>query len=172
MAKKYGFERVIRFFKVLYRALFRINDTPHKIALGLGIGVFFGIMPGTGPVAALFFAFILRVNRASALLGSILTNTWLSIPTFLAAIKAGSAILGVNYKDVCREWAMFVKNFQWASLFTVSLYKIIGPVVIGYCVISLCIGMITYFAARVVLTYSAYKKKRFCTIQKIKTPKI
>jgi len=63
------------FFQLLYLKLIKINDTPQKIAFGFGLGVFSGIFPGTGPLAALFLALILRANRASALLGSLLTNT-------------------------------------------------------------------------------------------------
>ena len=32
--------KVARFFKALYLKLFRINDTPQKIAIGFGVGVF------------------------------------------------------------------------------------------------------------------------------------
>jgi len=92
--------RISRFFKAVYLRLFRINDTPQKIALGLGLGVFMGVLPGTGPVAALALAFLLKVNRASALLGSVLTNTWLSIPVFLLSLRVGASFAGINYQDL------------------------------------------------------------------------
>ena len=67
----------------IFDKLFKINDSAEKIALGVGLEVFSGLMPGTGPTAALFLAFIFRANRAAALLGSMLTNTWLSVVTFI-----------------------------------------------------------------------------------------
>ena len=91
-------------FNLFYERLFKINDSPQKIALGLGLGVFAGILPGTGPLAALFLAFIFRANRASALLGSLATNTWISFVTFVLAIKIGSAILEVSWLDVQAGW--------------------------------------------------------------------
>jgi uncharacterized protein (DUF2062 family) len=82
--------KVKRLAKVVYLKLFRINDSPLKIALGFGLGVFIGVMPGVGPVIALLLAFLFRVNRASALLGSILFNTWVGLIALLLAIKIGS----------------------------------------------------------------------------------
>ena len=74
--------KIREYLRLILAKLFNINDTPHKIALGLGLGVFAGILPGTGPIAAIFLALAFRANRASALLGSLLTNTWLSLVTF------------------------------------------------------------------------------------------
>ena len=80
-------DRIRRTGRFLYLKLFRINDTPLKIALGFGLGVFLGVMPGVGPVVALLLAFIFRINRASALLGSLLFNTWSGIISLLLAIE-------------------------------------------------------------------------------------
>jgi len=152
--------RSARFFRVIYLKLFRINDTPQKIAVGLGIGVFSGVLPGTGPVAALFLAFIFRANRASALLGSIITNTWLSIPAFLLSLKAGAMLTGLGRQEVRSQWEAFLTSFRWAQLLKVSAYKIVGPIIIGYFAVALCIGSISYIAALLAVTYFKNFKKR------------
>ena len=142
---------ILRFLKLIYIKLFRIHDTPQKIALGVGIGVFLGILPGTGPVAALFMAFILRVNRAAALLGSLLTNTWLSFLTFFLSIKIGAGIMGVHWQDVQCDWQLFLKNFHWLDLFKLSVLKIILPVIVGYVVVGLSLGIFSYLITLVIL---------------------
>ncbi len=141
------FNRISRFFKVAYLKLFRINDTPQKIAIGIGLGVFFGVLPGMGPVAALFLAFILKVNRAGALLGSLLTNTWLSVPTFFVSVKIGSVMTGSNYADIYKTWSALIKNFTWDNLFQLSIYKIVIPVILGYVIVALFIGIAAYVTA-------------------------
>jgi len=151
--------RIFRFFKLIYLKLFRINDTPQKIALGLGVGVFFGTMPVTGPLVALFFAFILRVNRASALLGSILTNTWLSIPTFIVAVKAGAMVTGADYEDIRKAWQALIKNFTLPDLFKLSMYDILLPIIIGYLMISFIISITAYLIALLALNYGKKRKK-------------
>lgn len=126
-------DKVKRFFKLLYLKLFRINDTPEKIALGAGLGVFSGILPGTGPIAAICLAFLFRANRAAALLGSLLTNTWLSFLLFLLALKTGSFITGVNWKE--------------AQLAKLSFTKVIVPLATGYLIIGLVLGLLSYLLA-------------------------
>jgi uncharacterized protein (DUF2062 family) len=137
--------------KLIYAKFFLINDTAHKIALGLGLGVVAGIMPGMGPLASLFLALIFRANRAAAILASLLTNTWLTIITFLLSIKVGSAIMKMNWKDVYEESWLFLKNFKWLSLFKESIFKVALPLFTGYLVVSLSLGLIVYLAALVII---------------------
>lgn len=145
---------ILRFPRLLYLKLFLINDTAQRIALGLGLGVFLGILPGTGPIAALFLAYLLRVNRAAALLGSLLTNTWLSIATFLLSIKLGSLIMGLSWKGVQSEWFAFWKDFHWLHLFKLSVLKIILPVLIGYLIVAFCLGLIVYLITLIAFRYA------------------
>ena len=146
-------EKIERFFKAVYLKLFRIDDTPQRIALGLGLGVFCGVLPGTGPIAAFAIALLLKVNKASALLGSMLTNTWLSIPVFLLSLRAGAAITGMHYQDLRKDWALLIKDFHWAALFDVGVYKILLPVLLGYAVIASIIAIISYLIALIVVKY-------------------
>jgi len=142
---------ILRFFKLVYAKLVKINDTDQRIALGFAVGVFCGIMPTTGPLAALFLAFILRLNRASALLGSLLTNTWLSIVTFILSVKIGSAIMKVSWKDVRQDWVLFLQDFKWQHLFKLSVLKLVLPVIIGYFLIALVLGLSVYLITLFIL---------------------
>jgi len=157
MEKRAILTRIARFFKTIYIKLFRINDTPQKVAIGLGLGVFMGTLPGTGPVAALVLAVVLRVNKASALLGSLATNTWLSIPTFILAVNAGAIVTGNSYEGIRNDWALFTKNLNWGNFFNLSAYKIILPILIGYFIASLLFGIIAYMFAIIII--SSRKKK-------------
>lgn len=138
---------LLRFFKFIYLKIFRINDNPQRISLGLGLGAALGILPGTGPIAALFLAFVFRVNRASALLGALLTNTWLSIVTFILSIKLGSAIMKLQWQEVYAQINQLFKNFELANLLNISFLRIVLPLAIGYFAISLSLGIITYLIA-------------------------
>jgi uncharacterized protein (DUF2062 family) len=139
-------------FKSIYAKIFNINDTPQKISGGLGLGVFLGIIPGAGPIASLFLASLLRLNRASALLGSLLTNTWLSIITFFLSVKIGSAILKVQWQDIYYNWTVFLKTFHWLNLFKASALKVILPVILGYLVVGFALGFLAYLFALITLT--------------------
>lgn len=142
-----------RFIRLIYLKLFRINDTPDRIAIGLGLGVFFGVMPGMGPLIALTFAVIFKVNRAAAFLGGLLTNTWISVPILLVAAKVGSALTGARYEYIHDQWGLLLKNFSFSALFKVSVDKILLPVLTGYVIISLATAVSTYAIALTVLRY-------------------
>jgi len=146
-----------KFISVIVIKLFKINDSAQRIALGVGLGVFSGLMPGTGPVAALFLAFIFRVNRAAALLGSLLTNTWLSLATFILAIKAGSLVLGLHWQDVDRKMQGLIHDFGWVKFFKLSFLDVLLPVITGYLIIGLLLAAASYLATLVIIKkYSPY----------------
>ena len=151
MTKRTTLDKISRFFKFIYLKLFRINDSPQKIAAGFGIGVCLGVLPFTGPIAALTVAFAFRVNRASALLGSLLTNTWLSIPVFFLSLRAGAYIAGIGLKDLHSSWTLVLKNFHWSSLLDLGVYKVIVPIIAGYALVSLAIGAIAYILVLIIV---------------------
>src|SRR5690349_15972540 len=103
-------------FKSIYDKLIKINDSPQKIAAGFGLGVFCGILPGTGPAASVVLAFFFRVNKVAAFIGGLLTNTWLSIVTFVLAVKIGSVVMGLDWQAVYAQCKAVVENFNWREL--------------------------------------------------------
>ncbi|MCM8780716.1 MAG: DUF2062 domain-containing protein [Candidatus Omnitrophica bacterium] len=151
--------RILGFLHTLYIKLFKINDTPQRVALGLGLGVATGILPGTGPIAAIFLALLLRVNRASAIIGSLLTNTWLSFVSFFLALKIGSVIMGVDLQLLRDNWLNFIHNFHWLDLFKASALRIILPAIIGYTVVALGLGIVVYVIAWIILHINQEEKK-------------
>lgn len=159
MRSKNPINHLLRFGKLAYLKLVRINDSDQKVAIGFGMGVFLGVMPGIGPVAALACALVFRVNRASALLGSLLTNTWLSVVTFIWSVKAGSAMTGLEWQKAYQDWAELLRGFHFPGLFKFSAVKIIFPVVLGYFVVSLTIGFLAYLFALLIIRNS--KKIRY-----------
>lgn len=156
MPKESIFKKIISF---IFAKLFKINDSAQKIALGVGLGVFSGLMPGTGPAAALFLAFVFRANRAAALLGSILTNTWLSVVTFILAIKVGSIVLSRHWQGVYQKAQGLIRDFHWAKLFKLSFLDVLLPVIIGYLIIGLFLGLISYLVVLLIIRRSFYKGK-------------
>ncbi|MFA5089403.1 MAG: DUF2062 domain-containing protein [Candidatus Omnitrophota bacterium] len=149
-----------RVIQSIYRKIFLINDTPQKVSLGLGIGVFLGIVPGTGPLAAVFVAFILGLNRFAAFLGGIIVNTWFTIAAFPVAIKIGASLLGVDGRAVYQEALSLVKNFHLADLFRVSVLKIILPLSLGYLIIAFSCGLTAYLLCLVILLGAKKRKDR------------
>lgn len=156
MPKETFFKRVVNF---IFSKLFKINDSPQRIALGVGLGIFSGLIPGTGPIAALFLAFIFKANRAAALLGSLLTNTWLSFVTFALAIQAGSVILNKDWLVVQQKAQGLFKGFSWVSLFKLSFLDVFLPIAAGYLIVGLFLGIIGYLATLLIMRRNLHGDK-------------
>ncbi|MDD5195982.1 MAG: DUF2062 domain-containing protein, partial [Candidatus Omnitrophica bacterium] len=94
-----------------------------------------------------------------AILGSILTNTWLSFLIFPLSIQIGSTIMDLNWRDVYSSWMGLLTDFHFSGLFKLSILKIALPVAIGYLIIAFCLGLFTYFAVLIMLKQiKKYKK--------------
>ena len=96
------FEKIKKYLK----QFFLIDDTPHKVAAGFALGIFWGIMPGEGVGTTLITATILRFNRLSATAGVLASNMWSTIVVLPLAAIFGGLMFGVspdyltsNFKD-------------------------------------------------------------------------
>ena len=143
--------RLNRLFKFIYTRLFLLNDSPQRIALGFGLGVFLGVMPGMGPIASLILASLFRLNRSAALFGSIMLNTWINFLTLILAIKIGSVIMGLNWNSVYAESVSIFKNFRFAKLFDLPILTVITPILVGYFVIAVCAAILAYLVVLIIL---------------------
>lgn len=141
------------FLKGIYEKLVGINDSPQRIAIGFGLGVFLGILPGVGPIASLVLAALFRVNKAAAIAGSLLTNTWLSVVGFLLAIKIGAWATNNDWNEIANTYRELFKNFHWQNLFNTSFLNVISPLVIGYVLFSLVCGIAAYGVALLLLKF-------------------
>ena len=150
------FNKIINF---IFAKFFHINDSAQKIALGVGLGVFCGLLPGTGPAAALFLALIFRANRAAALLSSILTNTWLSLITFILAIKLGSVILNRHWQEVYQKAQSLIHNFGWVRFLKLSFNDVLLPIITGYVIIGLFLGIVSYLITLLIIRRNIHGSK-------------
>src|SRR5512135_3368866 len=110
--------------KFQYIKLVRLNDSPEKVAGGLALGVVLGILPtfGLGVVLALFLAGPFKVNRVSAVIGTLVMNPW-TTPFFWAlSYMAGSMVLGNHISDTISVVKSIETNTDlWKNILTKQL---------------------------------------------------
>ena len=100
------------------KKFFLIDDTPHKVAAGAALGIFLGIIPG-GILTAIVIAWIIRVNRLSAVAGVLATNFWTSILIMPFAAKLGCLIFGVNSEDLIKNFNQsYFRNYYFEIITT------------------------------------------------------
>lgn len=145
------FDKLKSWLNKLYAELTTVQESSHRVALSFSIGIFLGILPFTGILAAIFIAIYFKLNKAAAILGSAITNTWLGIIVLGLAVQLGASISGANWQVLQGQVDNVLKNFSWKTLQQVDILPLLGSVAIGYMLISLGFAIIGYGVARIVL---------------------
>jgi uncharacterized protein len=133
------------------QALLGIDDTPHRIALSFGVGVFLAWFPiyGSHTVLALLAAHLLKVSRAPALLGIWVNNPWTIVPMYMGGTIVGCVMMGMPADELWTiDWGKAVGSFR--GLFEV-LRPYLWPFMIGNTVLGGVGGALSYFLVRVFL---------------------
>ncbi|KKP79076.1 MAG: hypothetical protein UR78_C0015G0019 [Candidatus Moranbacteria bacterium GW2011_GWF2_35_39] len=134
------------------KKFFLIDDTPHKVAAGAALGIFLGIIPG-GILTAIVIAWIIRVNRLSAVAGVLATNFWTSILIMPFAAKLGCLIFGVNSEDLIKNFNQsYSADLKYFFSETIIL-KLLLPLSVGFIIIAGAIALAFYFLIYFLLKY-------------------
>ncbi|MCD4824837.1 MAG: DUF2062 domain-containing protein [Phycisphaerae bacterium] len=153
---KFIFSRVEQFF--VYRVL-SLKDTPHRIALGVAIGIFITWTPTIGLQMLLTVA-LATLLRANKLVG--VPFVWISNPLTIFPIYGPSLLLGqwVTGKDIGNfsvlrkatsfEGGIFGRITAWFG----ATAEIFTELWIGSLIVALLLGILTYFAMyRMIVVY-------------------
>ncbi|MFH1825233.1 MAG: DUF2062 domain-containing protein [Candidatus Firestonebacteria bacterium] len=141
-----------RIFRYIYLKLVRTNDTPPKVALGVAIGVFLGVFPtfGVGLILAYFFAWLLKVNKAAAVLGGLIMNP-MTTPFFWGI----SALIGVTITGGSKE--VILSEISSGSIFKAAGHSFL-VYIIGNLIVSIIFSIISYYITLEILKRRRYNK--------------
>jgi len=137
--------------KKFFSHFFLIDDTPHKIAAGAALGIFFGIVPGEGVATTLIVASILRFNRLAALSGVLATNMWSTVIILPLVAIVGAFLFNDDPQNLISE---FHKNYDLGFRFFLSkiiLFDLVLPLIAGFFIIAGIISSSIYFFVRFLL---------------------
>ena len=133
-------------------ALLQVDDTPHRIALSFGIGVWLAFFPilGIHTGMALLIAWLFRLNRVAMLAGVFTSNPWTVAPMYLAGTIVGCEIFGVSREGLdAIDWHLHGRAFYHA-LFE-GLRPYVWPFVVGNTLLGVGGGLLGYVILREVL---------------------
>jgi uncharacterized protein len=132
--------------------LLQLQDSPHRIALAFGIGIWIAFSPllGLHTLMALGIAFGFRLSRAALLLGAYVNNPWTIAPLYLAGTALGCALLGVSTAGLeSIEWDHHGPTFYRELLAHLRPY--LWPYVVGNTILGVLGGVVGYFGLRALL---------------------
>jgi uncharacterized protein len=149
----------------------RQKDTPHKIALGLALGIFVGILPimGIQMTVVALLALPLRANIKAALAGVWISNPITFIPMYWGYYKLGVLFFPSRFVS----WDAFIGRvtqtggISWSSLGK-SLARLLDlgvdiliPMWTGATILAVAFSIPTYFITKKTVTaYRARSKKQ------------
>jgi uncharacterized protein (DUF2062 family) len=175
-------QRTKRFIKV---RILHVNDTPHKIALGVAIGVFIGWTPVIGPhmIMALALCALLRANKLAGVASVWVSNPFTMVPIYYPSYLVGRLAVGLWKGDHGLAPSEFMKlltqmdsissvltNFHrmafWHGLFDI-LVKIGVELWVGCLIVGAVAAVIAYFLSYglVVLYRRRHPRRRFTEAQ-------
>jgi uncharacterized protein len=129
-----------------------VDDTPHRIALSFGLGVWIAFCPllGIHTGLALGIAFAFRLSRTAILAGAYVNNPWTVAPLYMAGSLVGCALLGVSPEGLADiDWSLHGRAF-YAALFA-TLRPYVWPFVVGNVALGLVAAVVAYVALRMTL---------------------
>lgn len=133
-------------------AVLQLQDTPHRIALAFGLGIWIAFSPllGLHTVMALGAAFAFRLSRAALLLGAYVNNPWTIAPLYLAGTALGCALLGVSTAGLQSiEWHHHGATFY--RELAAHLRPYLWPYVVGNTILGTVGGVVAYATLRAFL---------------------
>ena len=158
-------KKILRLIKKSYLQILRSKGSPYSIAMGMALGLFWGmaLLPLYGQsLVAIGFAWIFRANKMLAFAG-----TWISNPyttPFLCPVLCyiGAKVAGINLTFVHIQSAVkdIITMFSFEKAFELGTNLIISFLV-GSTIVGLITGIIGYFLTyKFIIHYRSIKEKR------------
>ena len=136
--------------------LLHVDDSPHRIALAFGLGVWLAFFPifGIHTGLALALAFGFRLSRVAILLGTWVNNPWTIAPMYTAGTLVGCLLLGVSPAGLQEiNWrglhgGSLRETFQRVAE---ALWPFLWPYCLGNTLLGAILGVGSYFGLRAFL---------------------
>ena len=173
MPHRYIIRRLRRFF--IYRVL-HVDDTPHRIALGIAVGIFITWTPTFG-MQMILTVLISALVGANKFVG--VPFVWISNPFTAGLVYGpnyfiGSYLLGGNY-----NWSKFfdatgaAMNFSGGWVARIQSWwtatsEILLPLWLGSVIVAVTLAVLTYFTISYIVT--AYRQRTHRRGLRVKGP--
>lgn len=151
------------YFRDKFRGIFKVKDTPHRIALAFAIGVLMGISPliGIHYIGAFFLAWIFRLNKLVAFIGASVNNPWTVVPISSFSVWVGAKLIGLKQVLPDVDWGGItltgiIKNFTDMNNFK-NMIEELMPFLIAFFVGSMVICIIAAIASYFIIHKLASK---------------
>ncbi len=137
----------------LLRGLFRLNDTPYRIAMGCSCGIFCSTLPIVGQTfIAILLARLLMANVIASIPWSWISNPLTTLPIWYGGYRLGIWLLSeedqsLSYAEIDKLSQEFEK-MDWAkklSVFSSTFFDTLHPLWLGTLVMGIMMAIPGFF---------------------------
>jgi uncharacterized protein (DUF2062 family) len=153
--------RIWRWFKAKILTIARIDSTPVKVAVGIGLGAFIAMFPITGFqfLTGLLLSFLFRVNKVAVVVTTQLVCNPLTLPfLFFLDYKVGEKILGLQSSMTLQSIKLLLSEMNITNFLSV-LGAVARPLYLGSAVTGPVVGLVA-FAIGFFLVRAFKRRKR------------
>ncbi len=132
-----------------------IKDSPMKISLSFGIGIFIGMSPllGFHTILGIAIAWLFNLNKLVTIVGVYITNPWTIVPIYTFSTWVGTKMTGLD---------MAFSNMNWNHVTILSVFKFMGsllwPFILGTLLVGTLSGIVGFFLIYYSVRLYGYKK--------------
>lgn len=137
--------------RALLRTILMLDDTPHSIALGTAIGMFFGMTPTVGiqMILVLSFAFVVRpffkFNKMAGVLTVYVTNPLTVVPIYWACYKIGTYFVAGHVTYEKFAGILEYKGYEeWSRTVRSLVFDVGAPLLVGSLLVATVSALLTY----------------------------
>ncbi len=151
--------RLHRWMRAHHMTLMTLPDTPHNIALGSAIGMFFGFSPlfGMKTILAFFITWAFKANKTAAVITVQLHDLLVPIVPIVFIWQYKLGMWALYHRVPQREGFRRVplsEWMQWTTFLTVG-----RPILVGSLFFAVPAALLVYFGLRAVLIRSRARKE-------------
>lgn len=132
----------------VYCKIVKQEGTPESLAMGAAIGLFIGFaMPMGGQmITAIPLAFLLKGNKALAVMGTMVTNPYTSTFIYPAQCWLGAIMTGnpLDIAEISDKFKDLFANPHWSALFELG-EELLVPFFVGGGALAIATSIPTYY---------------------------
>lgn len=153
--------RVKRWLVAHHMTLMAIADTPHSVALGSAIGIFFGFTPlyPLKTLLSIAVAWILRCNKVAAAIAVTVHDVLIfAMPAiYFGEYKLGCWCLNRTTPHRIRFGHFALRDYLHWHVFSRVVWPTLEPALVGSLFLALPSAVVAYFLVRLLVTRSRAK---------------
>jgi len=139
---------MLRKLKQAYYTLLMLDDTPHRIALGMALGVFIAWTPTIGfqTLLVIPLTWLTRANRVAGVIGVYLSNPFTIVPMYWLAYKVGALMLQetLTFREF-REIVSLGRGDAWGHALVSLGTELLLPVCAGGLILGAVTAVVGYW---------------------------